>query len=73
MADVDIDGWHVIYSRADWADTQPWLEANIGEFNVTWYKLGRDPMAGLFPISWPGDEYRFLREADAAWFRLRWA
>jgi hypothetical protein len=56
---------HVIYSRADYADTIPWLEANVGEFNVDWYKLGRDPMSGLFPESWPGDEYHFRREQDA--------
>ena len=64
---------HVVYSRADWADTTPWLEANVGEFNKTWYKLGGDILAGSFLAAWPGDEYRFLRESDAAWFKLRWA
>ena len=63
---------HVVYSFADWADTTPWLEANVGEFNVHWYKLGRDIIYGV-AIGWPGDEYRFLRESDAAWFKLRWA
>lgn len=71
--DINPELTHVVYSRADWADTTPWLEANVGEFNVDWYKLGRDPMSGLFPESWPGDEYHFRREQDAAWFKLRWA
>jgi hypothetical protein len=63
---------HVVYSRADWEETTPWLEANVGKFNETWYKLGRDILVG-YAVGWPGDEYRFLREQDAAWFALRWA
>lgn len=70
--DINPDLTHVVYSHADYADTTPWLEANVGEFNVHWYKLGRDPLSGFFPVSWPGDEYRFLREEDAALFILRW-
>lgn len=70
--EINPDLVHVVYSRADWADTTPWLETNIGQFNETWYKLGRDPLVG-FAIGWPGDEYRFLRESDAMWFRLRWS
>jgi len=63
---------HVVYSRADWADTVSWLEDNVGQFNETWYKLGQDLVYGVI-VGWPGDEYRFLRESDAAWFKLRWA
>lgn len=70
--DINPELKHVVYSRVDWADTTLWLEANVGEFNVHWYKLGRDPIFSMYPESWPGDEYRFLREADAMWFKLRW-
>ena len=70
--EINPDLVHVVYSRADWADTTPWLETNIGQFNQTWYKLGRDPIMAMHS-TWPGDEYRFLRESDAMWFQLRWA
>lgn len=70
--DINPDLVHIVYSRADWADTTPWLEANVGEFNKTWYKLGRDAIM-FISSNWRGDEYRFLREEDAAWFKLRWS
>lgn len=70
--EINPDLVHVVYSRADWADTTPWLEVNVGDFNQTWYKLGRDVIMEL-SSTWPGDEYRFLREEDAMWFKMRWA
>lgn len=63
---------HIVYSHADWWDTTPWLEANVGEFNQTWYKLGRD-IGGVLGGMRKGDEYRFLREQDAVLFMLKWA
>ena len=55
--EINPDLVHVVYSRADWADTTPWLEVNVGDFNQTWYKLGRDVIMEL-SSTWPGDEYR---------------
>ena len=63
---------YVAYSRADWSDTTPWLEENVGEFNETWYKLGRDAIMFLSP-NWRGDEYLFLRDEDRALFILKWS
>lgn len=70
--EINPDLVHVVYSRADWGDTTPWLEGNVGAFNQTWYKLGRDPLMAMHS-TWPGDEYRFLHEQDAMWFKMRWA
>ena len=45
--EINPDLVHVVYSRADWGDTTPWLEGNVGAFNQTWYKLGRDPLMAM--------------------------
>jgi len=63
---------HVVFSRADWDDTTPWLETNVGRFNQDWYKLGRDIVFGI-AVGWPGDEYRFRRAEHAMWFKLQWS
>ena len=63
---------YVAYSRADWSETTPWLEENVGEFNKTWYKLGRDAIMYISP-NWRGDEYLFLRDKDRALFILKWS
>ena len=63
---------YVAYSRADWSETTPWLEENVGEFNKTWYKLGRDAIMYISP-NWRGDEYLFLRDEDRALFILKWS
>jgi hypothetical protein len=45
-----------------------WCEQTLGEFDVAWYRLGRDIAA---PNSDP-DIYHFDNEQYYMWFKLRW-
>jgi hypothetical protein len=45
-----------------------WCEQTLGEFDVAWYRLGRDIAA---PNSAP-DIYHFDNEQYYMWFKLRW-
>jgi hypothetical protein len=50
----------------------PWLKANIGEFDLNWYRLGSDIANGVLDTQMP-DLYRFGTERDAILFRLKWS
>lgn len=58
--------------REDWDAIEQWCFEYIGEFDVTWYKLGVDPAAYVVN----GDnstQWFFKDEKDAILFKLRWA
>lgn len=63
----------VIYND-DWHKAEAWCEQNIGKFNITWYKLGIDPLEMMMRPT--GAETKtvwyFLREQDATMFKLKW-
>jgi len=56
----------------DWYEIQCWCEANIGEFDKDWYKLGIDPVEyvvdGRTRTTW-----YFKQKNDAVMFKLRWS
>lgn len=58
--------------RDDWDIIEQWCFETIGDFDVTWYKLGVDPAAYVVD----GDistQWFFKDEKDAIMFKLRWA
>lgn len=64
----------VIYNDA-WHEAEAWCEQTVGQFNITWYKLGLDPLEMMMrPV---GQKTRsvwyFLNEPDALMFKLKWA
>ncbi len=64
--------YRVTLYRDDWDVVQDWCLNNLGEFDQAWYKLGIDPAEFIMY----GDRrtvWYFKREADAMFFRLRWA
>ena len=50
----------------------PWCEQTLGEFDVAWYRLGRDPAADLMQPYGP-DIYYFDNKKYHMWFTLRWS
>jgi hypothetical protein len=50
----------------------PWCERHLGEFDVAWYRLGRDPAMDLMQPGTP-DIYYFDNEKYHMWFLLRWS
>lgn len=57
--------------HCDWWDAQHWCEEHVGEFNVDWYKLGIDPMEGLYGE--PTSTWFFKDEQKMLLFMLRWS
>ena len=45
-----------------------WCEKTLGEFNVAWYRLGRD----IASSNSDPDIYYFDNEQHYIWFKLRW-
>jgi hypothetical protein len=64
--------YRITLDTPDWYDVQCWCEANLGEFDKTWYKLGIDPaeyvIEGRTRTVW-----YFKDERDAIKFSLRWS
>ena len=52
-------------------EVEEWCLENIGEWNVTWYKLGQDPLADL--IGDMTSQYYFTDEKSAILFKLKWS
>ena len=59
----------------DWHLAEAWCEENLGDFDITWYKLGLDPMEMMMrPIgSKTRTVWYFLNEQDAMLFKLKWS
>ena len=68
---------HVGTTAHDHVTVSAWCAENFGEFNVGWYRLGSDPLAGLMMringSTQPLDIYYFATEEDLALFLLRWS
>ena len=59
-------------TRHPYDQVVPWLEANVGEFDREWYRLGTDIASGV--TGWdPCDYYRFRDEQAAVLFGLKWS
>ena len=63
--------YHITIENPDWYSAQLWCEANIGEFDRDWYKLGIDPaeyvIDGRTRTTW-----YFRQHEHAVLFKLRW-
>lgn len=64
--------WRCTTTTHGQEEVEPWLEANIGEFDRDWYRLGSDIASGV--MGWNAfDIYRFRDEQSAILFQLRWS
>ena len=68
---LDADWPYVCYTSHPYPEVQEWCAANIGQFDLDWYKLGEDIMASMMPDY--KSTYMFRREQDAVLFQLRWS
>jgi len=62
---------YICYTGAHWAEVQEWCEANIGEYDRDWYKLGEDIAAQSIYTDYKST-YMFRDERHAVLFKLRW-
>ena len=62
---------YICYTSHPYPEVQEWCEANIGEFDLDWYKLGEDIAAQSIMADYKST-YMFRREQDAVLFSLRW-
>jgi len=59
-----------VITHSHYSDCEPWLIANVGEWNAAWWRDFPDiAMAAFDPQP---DRYWFTCEQDAVLFRLRW-
>ena len=63
--------YRVLVRGKDYTEIASWCEANFGEFDNRWYKLGIDPAEYLRDPTSP-TEWRFCSQEDAVLFSLRW-
>lgn len=56
----------------NYEEVVPWLEANIGEFDIEWYRYGTDIAYGIVAGAPLYDIYRFRDEQALTLFILRW-
>lgn len=60
----------------DYDQVTEWCYENCGDFDVGWYRLGRDPLAGMIaesegrPVA---DIYYFADETMLTAFLLKWS
>ncbi len=63
--------YRITLTNIDWVTAQEWCQKHIGEFDVTWYKLGIDPAEYILEGETVTHWY-FKHEKDAIHFKLRW-
>jgi hypothetical protein len=62
---------YICYTSHPYPEVQEWCEANIGQFDRDWYKLGEDIMAQSILTDYKST-YMFRDERHVVLFRLRW-
>jgi len=64
----------LIYSATTlypYIEVDEWCLENVGEWNITWYKLGQDPLANF--VGDMTSQYYFADEQSAVLFKLKWS
>jgi len=61
-----------VRTYSHYSDCEPWLLANIGEWNRAWWRDFPDIVATVVVEGPHEDTYWFTCERDAVLFRLRW-
>jgi hypothetical protein len=62
---------YICYTSHPYPEVQAWCEANIGQFDREWYKLGEDPAAQMINPDYKST-YMFRDEKHAVLFKLKW-
>lgn len=62
----------VTINQKNWHLVQQWCEKYIGNFAEDWYKLGIDPMQGVFDDNTWATTWLFRKKEHAILFSLRW-
>lgn len=64
--------YRVTVCNDNWYEIQLWCEANVGQFDQDWYKLGID-LAEVLVNGQTRTTWLFKRHTDAVLFTLKWS